>query len=257
MLESNPDDAAIQSQLKEILEKPDGVETKTVVDTTNTVVENKDGVEEKKETVETKEVSQPSVPETVEITPDANAAGLAAVLSGEIPQVDDKIVENMPLGEIPVVETKEAVVENVVNTLFDDGWFDEITGKVDETKIKDEKVKDAIKTVVNKFNNDRKLEKIGIAVDSELAKNYALNVTPETLKKMLDMSGVTVGEDGAVVGVKESIEALKTAEPGLFKDKAVMDNPLLQDGFNPVTKKSTGKPTSWESAFRMMDEISS
>ena len=142
---------------------------------------------------------------------------------------------------------------DVKTEIFEDGWFDETTGKIDYTKIKDETVKEAVKKVESKFISDKSQDVISRAVDDELKTNYSLSVRPETLKSMLDLSKVTVDESGKVTGVKEAIEALKADEPGLFKDKEKESNPL-KEGFNPVEKGGSDKVHSFSDAFRLMEE---
>ena len=156
-------------------------------------------------------------------------------------------------------ETKEADEKDktddsdVKTEIFEDGWFDETTGKIDYTKIKDETVKEAVKKVESKFTSDKSQDAISRAVDDELRTNYSLSVRPETLKSMLDLSKVTIDESGKVTGVKEAIEALKADEPGLFKDKEKESNPL-KEGFNPVEKGGSDKVHSFSDAFRLMEE---
>ena len=142
---------------------------------------------------------------------------------------------------------------NVKTEIFEDGWFDETTGKIDYTKINDETVKEAVKKVESKFTSDKSQDAISRAVDDELRNNYSLSVRPETLKSMLDLSKVTIDESGKVTGVKEAIEALKADEPGLFKDKEKESNPL-KEGFNPVEKGGSDKVHSFSDAFRLMEE---
>ena len=52
----------------------------------------------------------------------------------------------------------------------------------------------------------------------------------------------------------EAIEALKSSEPGFFKNKEQEDNPLNQ-GFNPVEKRNTDNINSFAQAFQLMEEI--
>ena len=142
---------------------------------------------------------------------------------------------------------------DVKTEIFEDGWFDETTGKIDYTKINDETVKEAVKKVESKFTSDKSQDAISRAVDDEIRTNYSLSVRPETLKSMLDLSKVTIDESGKVTGVKEAIEALKADEPGLFKDKEKESNPL-KEGFNPVEKGGSDKVHSFSDAFRLMEE---
>ena len=137
-------------------------------------------------------------------------------------------------------------------TIFQDGWFDESTGKVDTTKITDDVVKNAFDMVLKRYSDDRRAGLIDRAVDDMLRSDYLLNISPDRLKSMLDLQQVSV--DGDVVsGVKEAIEALKADEPGLFRDKSKESSPL-NEGFNPVQKKTTD-PHSFLEAMRLQEEI--
>ena len=94
---------------------------------------------------------------------------------------------------------------------------------------------------------------IADSLNNEL-KNYSLNVSEDTLRKVIDMSKVSIDKDNNVTGVKEALEALKTAEPGFFKDKEKESNPL-NEGFNPVEKRGTDNISSFSQAFKLMEEI--
>lgn len=120
--------------------------------------------------------------------------------------------------------------------IFEDGWFNSENGEVDESKIKNPEALEAIRAITNKYNQEREQRVISDSLTEEL-KNYSLNVSDATLKKVLDLSNVKIGKDGKPVGIKEAIEAVKTAEPGFFKDKEKESNPL-NEGFNPVDKKT-------------------
>lgn len=170
---------------------------------------------------------------------------------------DDPKAEGDPKPEDPGVKSddqqvvdKESIDEK--STIFEDGWFDETTGKVDTSKIKDDSVKNAFDMVLKRFSDNERAGLIDRAVDDELRNNYLLNVKPERLKSMLDLQQVTV-TDGVVSGVKEAIEALKADEPGLFRDKSKESNPL-NEGFNPVERKNTN-PRSFMEAARLQEEI--
>lgn len=135
-----------------------------------------------------------------------------------------------------VVETKEEEVENM--SIFELGWYDEKTGKIDLNKIKNDEVRGVIDTLNKRYTQTMQDRDIQDAITSELSQ-YNLNVSTNTLRKMLDTSAVKVGEDGKISGIKDAIEAVKKSEPGLFKDKAKESNPL-NEGFSPVERKVTG-----------------
>lgn len=137
--------------------------------------------------------------------------------------------------------------------MFEDGWFDEASGNVDLGKIKNTEALAAIQLLTNKYKAEKEQRLINDSLNDTL-KEYSLAVSEDTLRKVLDTSGVKIDKDGKVVGVKEAIEALKTSEPGFFKDKEKESNPL-NEGFNPVEKKNTENVNSFSQAFKLMDEI--
>lgn len=136
------------------------------------------------------------------------------------------------------VETDVTKVDNTeVIKLFEDGWFDETTGKVDFDKIKNEEALSAIKVLTGKYQAEKEQRLINDSLNDTL-KEYSLNVSEDTLRKVLDTSGVKIDDEGKVVGVKEALESLKKSEPGFFKDKEKESSPL-NEGFNPVDKQTT------------------
>ena len=138
--------------------------------------------------------------------------------------------------------------------LFEDGWFNSETGEIDESKIKNPEVLSAIQSITGRYKKEKEDRMIADSLNDEL-KNYSLNVSEDTLRKVLDMTNVKIDKDGKVVGIKEALENLKTAEPGFFKDKEKESNPL-NEGFNPVEKKNTDNIGSFSQAFKLMEEIS-
>ena len=150
-------------------------------------------------------------------------------------------------------DEKEEVEEMADIKIFEDGWFDEASGNVDLGKIKNPEALAAIELLTNKYKVEKEQRLINDSLNDTL-KEYSLAVSEDTLRKVLDTSGVKIDKDGKVVGVKEAIEALKTTEPGFFKDKEKESNPL-NEGFNPVEKKNNDNVNSFSQAFRLMDEI--
>ena len=138
--------------------------------------------------------------------------------------------------------------------LFEDGWFNSETGEIDESKIKNPEVLSAIQSITGRYKKEKEDRMIADSLNDEL-KNYSLNVSEDTLRKVLDMTNVKIDKDGKVVGIKEALENLKKAEPGFFKDKEKESNPL-NEGFNPVEKKNTDSIGSFSQAFKLMEEIS-
>lgn len=163
---------------------------------------------------------------------------------------DENIEDNEQVEKIDEETGVEKMADNV---MFEDGWFDEASGKIDLSKIKNEEALNAIKLLSDKYNAEKESRLISDSLNDEL-KNYSLAVSEDTFKKVLDTSGVKIDKDGNVVGIKEAIETLKTSEPGFFKDKAKESNPL-NEGFNPVEKRSTDNVNSFSQAFKLMDEI--
>ena len=160
-------------------------------------------------------------------------------------------------------ESKDKTLENKDNSgtdggetmeLFEDGWFNSETGEIDESKIKNQEVLSAIQSITGRYKKEKEDRMIADSLNDEL-KNYSLNVSEDTLRKVLDMTNVKIDKDGKVVGIKEALENLKTAEPGFFKDKEKESNPL-NEGFNPVEKKNTDSIGSFSQAFKLMEEIS-
>ena len=137
--------------------------------------------------------------------------------------------------------------------IFEDGWFDEASGSVNLEKIKNPEALAAIQLLTNKYKAEKEQRLIDDSLN-DILKEYSLAVSEDTLRKMLDTSGVKIDKDGKVVGVKEAIETLKTSEPALFKDKEKESNPL-NEGFNPNEKKNTENVNSFAQAFKLMDEI--
>lgn len=135
--------------------------------------------------------------------------------------------------------------------LFAEGWFNNETGEIDTEKINNPEARAAIELLQNHLQAERESRLIADSLNDEL-KNYSLNVSDDTFRKVLDTSNIKV-TDGKVTGVKEAIEALKTSEPTMFKDMAKESNPL-NEGFNPVEKTMTTDPNSFAQAFSLMEE---
>ena len=154
------------------------------------------------------------------------------------------------------VETgvKDSTGEKEVNNMaiFEEGWFDSASGKINFDKIKNDEVLAAIKVLNDKYVDEKNQRMINDSINDEL-KNYKLAVSDETFRKVLDMSGIKVGEDGKVTGVKEALDKLKFSELTFFKDVEKESNPL-NEGFSPVDKQSSSNLNSFSQAFRLMEE---
>ena len=147
-------------------------------------------------------------------------------------------------------ESKES--EETTMGIFEDGWYDTTSGKIDFSKIKNDEVLAAVKTLNDKYVESQNQRLISDSINAEL-KNYSLAVSEDTLRKVLDMSGIKIDEDGKVTGVKEAFESLKTSEPSFFKNKETESNPL-NEGFNPVDKATVDNINSFSQAFALMEE---
>ena len=137
-------------------------------------------------------------------------------------------------------------------TIFEDGWFDSASGKINFDKIKNDEVLAAIKVLNDKYVDEKNQRMINDSINDEL-KNYKLAVSDETFRKVLDMSGIKIDTDGKVTGVKEALDKLKSSEPTFFKDVEKESNPL-NEGFSPVDKQSSSNLNSFSQAFRIMEE---
>ena len=219
-------------------------------------VDGKSSDGETKETVDSKSTDN-------ETDVDVKTEGNTTVVNSNKPAVEEKTESKETVSETKEIKTETDVkpdvitedIKDKVEDIFEDGWFDIETGKLDESKIRDEKIKDAVKLIFNKFNDDRKARLISDAFNKKLENDYSVNVKPETLKKMMDFSTVRVLDDDTVEGIDELFEKLKETEPSLFKDKSKESNPL-NEGFNPVVKKSDASPKTFSQAFRIQEEIS-
>ena len=130
---------------------------------------------------------------------------------------------------------EEAKGETMESTkIFEDGWYDTTSGKINFDKIKNVEALEAIKTLSSVYQAEKEQRLISDSLNETL-KEYSLTVSQDTFKKVLDTSGVKIDKEGKVVGIKEAIESLKTNEPGFFKDKEKESSPL-NEGFNPVEK---------------------
>lgn len=170
----------------------------------------------------------------------------------------EEVVKEQPKVEPvqQVKEIKEEVKEEPTVNIFEMGWFDEKTGSIDFSKIKNPEVKSAFKLYNSKIVAERQARSIEDAIGAELV-NYAITVTPASIKRMLDTSAIKVDDKGQVIGVKEAIENLKKTEPGIFKDKDKVSSPL-NEGFNPPSKSTVvGLPNSLEEAIAMDAETAS
>ena len=144
--------------------------------------------------------------------------------------------------------------EDETMVVLENGWYDEKTGKIDVTKVKDEHVLEALNMLNNKITSTKEQSMVSNAINEAVSK-LQLSISADMFKKLIDTSAIKV-KDGSVVGLTEAIDAIKTAEPGIFKGetKKAENNPLNQ-GFDPVTKTSDS-PGNWAEAFAMQEATS-
>jgi len=154
------------------------------------------------------------------------------VVKDSTPKTDPETSEKPKVTEVKETEKKEQEMK-----AFAEGWFNSETGTLDESKISNPEMLAAVKTVVNSFKAGQDKLVISSAISTEL-KKYKLATTENTALKLLDSSAIKV-VDGKVTGVKEAIDALKKAEPGIFKKSATP----VDEGFDP-TKQKTTAPTN-------------
>ena len=165
-------------------------------------------------------------------------------------KTDDKTSEQKETGTEINDSTGKKEVNNMA--IFEDGWFDSTSGKINFDKIKNDEVLAAIKVLNDKYVDEKNQRMINDSINDEL-KNYKLAVSDETFRKVLDMSGIKINTDGKVTGVKEALDKLKSSEPTFFKDVEKESNPL-NEGFSPVDKQSSSNLSSFSQAFRLMEE---
>ena len=151
-------------------------------------------------------------------------------------------------------EINDSTGKEEVNNMaiFEEGWFDSASGKINFDKIKNDEVLAAIKVLNDKYVDEKNQRMINDSINDEL-KNYKLAVSDETFRKVLDMSGIKIDTDGKVTGVKEALDKLKSSEPTFFKDVEKESNPL-NEGFSPVEKQSSSNLNSFSEAFKLMEE---
>ena len=165
-------------------------------------------------------------------------------------KTDDKTSEQKETETKINDSTGKKEVSNMA--IFEEGWFDSTSGKINFDKIKNDEVLAAIKVLNDKYVDEKNQRMINDSINDEL-KKYKLAVSDETFRKVLDMSGIKVDTDGKVTGVKEALDKLKSSEPTFFKDVEKESNPL-NEGFSPVDKQSGSNLNSFSQAFKLMEE---
>lgn len=152
-----------------------------------------------------------------------------------------------------VDEAIKGITSQTPKSILEEGWYNKETGAIDESKVKDASVLEAVK-MLNGIINTNKQSVIREKALENVLKGYKLGVKKETIMKHLDLKDVKYDSDKtAEEGIKAALEKLKKEEPGFFKDKGKTP---LEEGYNPVEKKNTGEPSSFMEAFEMTEEIS-
>lgn len=186
-------------------------------------------------------------------------------VSNEDQSKDDKAIDKKD-ETVPVVtkdvkekdvvapETKKEDIKNEEDTtmkesdkaiIIEDGCYDESTGKIDISKIKDPNVANLISKLMAKDAAKEEAQLINSEIKSSLTK-LRLSIKPETAEKLLDKSGIKI-VNGKVYGVEEAIESLKKSDEALFIDAKKQSSPVNQ-GFSPVNKVDAGEKISYAEA---------
>lgn len=141
--------------------------------------------------------------------------------------------------------------EEQTMAVLETGWYDAKTGKIDTTKVKDPAVLEALNMLSGNIDATKEQFMVSNAINEAVGK-LQLSISTDMFKKLVDTSSIKVKE-GKVVGLTEALDAVKTAEPGIFKGetKKTENNPLNQ-GFDPVTK-TNDSPSNWAEAFAMQE----
>lgn len=178
---------------------------------------------------------------TEELTPEQKAAKEAADKAAKDKADKDK-ADKEAADKLKADEEKKKQEENGmgdgVKKAVETGWFDPKTMTIDESKINDPDVKAAMAELKSKLASEA-LQAEQIAALSDSMKSYLkeskqkLNVSDATLRKNLDFTNVKKNAEGKFEGIKEAIDALKTAEPNFFVPESNGSSPLRQ-GFNPA-----------------------
>lgn len=193
-------------------------------------------------------VNNEQIIEAIKQSIDSTIKGL-----GSIPSInEDKLSQliSSAIEQSKVTEKQAQEVEEVSDMILENGWYDEKSGKIDTSKIKNPEVLAALQMLEGKYNAEKDERLILDAISAE-AKNRKLNISTNTLRKLLDTSGYKI-EDGKVTGVTESFDTLEQAESGLFKASKAKSSPL-SESFNPVERSNTGAG-SFAQAFSMMED---
>ena len=132
--------------------------------------------------------------------------------------------------------------------------YDAKTGLFDLGSTDNEELKAVLKIANDTVKNNNNKVIIEKAVNDKLS-TTKLNkgITAEAVKTLLNMSNVKVNSEGAVTGLDEAFESLKTSQSGLFEQIDNNKNNPLYEGFNPQSGVAGNTvPNSFAEAFSMM-----
>ena len=141
--------------------------------------------------------------------------------------------------------TGDSTSEPNISAVLEDGWL--VDGKVDVEKILYKPLKDFIsglQTIAMQADWEAKYK---IAILSEAMKQNMYDM--DDAMRFISTNDLSLDNEGKVIGVKEAFEKLKDEKPHLFKPLVNGGKSPVDNGFNPVDKKVTGKPRSYAEAI--------
>ena len=147
--------------------------------------------------------------------------------------------------EETTVEQTEEEQKDIVESILEEGWLLE-SGEVDHSKIKDESLSQYIKAINDRLKQSEWDYNIKLGIMAQALKENMHDVSD--VDRLLDKSGITINEQGEVLGVKEAFNSLRSTKPYLFKT-VEETNPIVNEGFNP-TGASIGRPKSFSEAIQ-------
>jgi hypothetical protein len=154
------------------------------------------------------------------------------------PEVTDPAPESTEPASTDPVETPAV-------SILSEGWLLE-NGEVDYDKINDETLRNYIKGLNDRLKQSEWDYKYKMAIMIEAMKSNMYDTSDAD--KYINMSDLSIDDNGNVIGVKEAFEKLRKEKPHLFKPVGAGSNPL-DTGFDPVDKKVTSKPRSYAEAI--------
>ena len=142
-------------------------------------------------------------------------------------------------------ETGDSTSEPDISAVLEDGWL--VDGKVDVDKIIYEPLKEYVVGLQNLVKEADWAAKYKIAVLSEALKQGMYDI--DDANRFISLDSLSIDADGNVIGVKEAFDKLRGEKPHLFKPLVNGGKSPVDNGFNPVDGKVTGKPRSYAEAI--------